>query len=422
MTDKNLTSPHAIEVAIIGAGPYGLSIAAHLRERGIPFRIFGDPMSAWSKQMPKGMHLKSEGFASSLSDPHSSFPLRQFCQETGRPYADLGLPVALETFVAYGLEFQRRFVPALEQKKVQDLRRTAAGFELRLDDGEQLRAHHVIVAVGISQFARIPEQLAALPHGCVTHSSEHSDLDRFRGQRVIVIGGGASAIDLAALLHEIGANVEVVARSSTIRFQDPPRRRTLRDRILRPITGLGSGLQLLFYVRAPRLFRLLPREIRLDRVRKTLGPAPGWFVRDRVAGKVPLHLGMKIAGAAVEANGIALRLTSPLNELRTLEADHLIAATGYRVDLQRLGFIDPALRTRIRTVDHAPALSDSFESSVPGLYFAGVAATNSFGPLMRFAYGCDFAARHLTRHLSRVLGCRTAVSGKTNTLQVLERI
>lgn len=422
MNNKNLTSPHAIEVVIIGAGPYGLSIAAHLRQRNIPFRIFGDPMSAWSKQMPKGMQLKSEGFASSLSDPHSSFPLRQFCRETGRPYADLGIPVALETFVAYGLEFQKRFVPSLERKTVQDLRRTAAGFELRLDDGENLLAHHVIVAVGISQFARIPEQLAMLPRNYVTHSSEHSDLDEFRGRRVIVIGGGASAIEIAALLHETGAKVEVVARSSTIRFQDPPRHRTMRDRILRPVTGLGSGLQLAFYVRAPRLFRLLPRGVRLDRVRKTLGPAPGWFVRDRVVGKFPLHLGMEIGGASVEDDGIALRMTGPAGELKILKADHLIAATGYRVDLQCLRFIDAALRARIRTIDRAPALSDNFESSVPGLFFAGVAAANTFGPLMRFAYGCDFAARHLTRHLSRKLGCRTTAGDNTNTVQVLQRI
>ncbi len=272
MKQGNSSSTDTVELVIIGAGPYGLSIAAHLGARGIPFRIFGDPMSAWSKQMPKGMHLKSEGFASSLSDPDSSFTLRNFCEESGVPYADTGLPVPLETFVSYGLEFQKRFVSALEQKTVISIRQAASGFELSLDDGETFVARHVIIAAGIVPFAHIPAPLSELPHGFVSHSSEHSDLEKFRGQRVTVVGGGASAIDLAALLHEAGANVEVVARTSVIRFHDPPRPRSLRERIVRPTTGLGAGMQLLFYVKAPRIFRLLPRNIRIDRLRKTLGP------------------------------------------------------------------------------------------------------------------------------------------------------
>src|SRR5438270_5236614 len=123
-------------VAIIGAGPYGLSIAAHLRERGIEFRIFGRPLDTWLTRMPKGMRLKSEGFASSLYDPGVGFTLGAYCKREGLPYADIGLPVPLETFTTYGLEFQKRFVPQLENKLVVALSRSSAGFHLRLSDGE----------------------------------------------------------------------------------------------------------------------------------------------------------------------------------------------------------------------------------------------------------------------------------------------
>src|SRR2546428_12081654 len=122
--------------AIIGAGPYGLSIAAHLRQRGIPFRIIGRPMDSWLAHMPKGMMLKSDGFASNIYDPDADFTLKQFCSERGIEYSDLGLPVGLETFSAYGLAFQERMVPELEDNLVVRLDRTAEGFVLRLDNGE----------------------------------------------------------------------------------------------------------------------------------------------------------------------------------------------------------------------------------------------------------------------------------------------
>jgi thioredoxin reductase len=421
MKQVTLSSTNAVEVAIVGAGPYGLSIAAHLGVRGIPFRIFGDPMSAWSKQMPKGMHLKSEGFASSLSDPDSAFTLRNFCEEKGLPYAETGLPVPLETFVAYGLEFQKRYVPTLEQKAVVSISQAASGFEIRLDDGEVLFARRVILAIGIVPFAHVPASLSALPPGFVSHSSEHSDLEKFRGQNVIVVGGGASALDLAALLREAGANVEVVARTSVIRFHDPPQPRSLRERIVRPTTGLGAGMLLLFYVKAPLVFRLLPRKIRIDRLRKTLGPAPGWFVRDRVEGKIPLRLGVEISVATVQQNHVTLQLTNRQNGNQTAVADHVIAATGYQVDVELLQFLDPALRRRLLTTEQAPSLSDTFESSVPGLYFVGVSAASTFGPLMRFACGSDFTARRLSSHLGRLLGHSLLKDRKKDTVQIFRR-
>src|ERR1700682_3160564 len=96
-------------IAIVGAGPYGLSLAAHLNQRGIPFRIFGFPMQVWRQQMPAGMHLKSDGFASDLYDPDRAFTLKRYCADRGIEYSDCGIPVRLDTFLAYALEFQQRF-------------------------------------------------------------------------------------------------------------------------------------------------------------------------------------------------------------------------------------------------------------------------------------------------------------------------
>src|SRR5579863_5698028 len=135
MTQTKNQSENIADVVIVGAGPYGLSIAAHLAASGIRFRIFGHPMSVWQRHMPKGMRLKSEGFASSLSDPRSEFPLRHYCQQEGIEYADVGDPVRLETFVAYGLAFQRKFVPNLEEKLVVSVQESPVGYELQLEDG-----------------------------------------------------------------------------------------------------------------------------------------------------------------------------------------------------------------------------------------------------------------------------------------------
>ena len=388
-------------VAIIGAGPYGLSIAAHLRARGIECRIFGRPMDTWLTRMPKGMCLKSEGFASSLYDANLEFTLGTYCKREGLPYADIGLPVPLETFTKYGLEFQKRFVPQLENKLVASLSRSSAGFQLQLAGGEDCYARTVIVAVGLTHYAYMPPLFSDMPEEFVTHSSAHHALDHFQGRSVAVVGAGASALDLAALLHQAGADVQLVARSSSIRFHDPPRKRSLLERMRAPNTGLAYGWNLVFCTKAPGVFHRMPERFRLDFVRRTLPPAPGWFTKQEVVGKVPFHLGANVTAATARNSRVHLELTNRAGERRPLVADHVIAATGYRVDLRRLTFLSPDLRSAIDDVEQTPILSSNFESSVPGLYFVGTSAANSFGPLLRFAFGARFAATHLTKRLAR---------------------
>lgn len=393
----------ACDVAIIGAGPYGLSIAAHLKARRVDFRIFGSPMEFWLKHMPKGMHLKSEGFASSLYDPGSTFTLQHYCNEQGLPYADIGTPVPLEVFSAYGLEFQKRFVPELENEWVTSVRRLASGFQVTLGNGETFTARRVVVAVGLTYYEYLPPELASLPAKFVTHSSKHSTVDHFKGREVAIVGAGASAVDLAALLHQAGASVEVIARVSKVRFHDPPDNLnpSWLDRLRTPVTGIGPGWKLFMCVNAPLVFRQMPEKFRLDKVRRILGPAPCWFTKEQVVGKVGFHLGVTIAGATAQNGRVSLQLTDKAGTQKTVTADHVIAATGYKTDVKRLSFLDNDILSGMRYVENTPALSSNFESSVHGLYFVGISSANTFGPMLRFAYGARFAAPRISGHLAQ---------------------
>jgi len=393
-------SAAAIDIAIIGAGPYGLSLAAHLGQTRRSFRIFGEPMRFWSRHMPRGMRLKSEGFASNLYDPKSEFTLEHYCKENGIPYAHIGFPVPLETFIAYGREFQRRYVPQLEQVEVEKLVERSPGFELTTAAGETVRSRSVVVATGIGSFAYFPPPLRDLPSALVSHSSHHSDVGSLRDRRVAVLGGGSSAIDIAALLKEAGADVELIARTDSLEFHNPPREpRPLLERITEPRSGLGIGWRSRLSCDVPLVFHTLPEHIRIQAVARHLGPAPCWFTRDAIVGKVPLHLGATLD--RVESAGSGIRVIfSQRGEKKSIEADHLIAGTGFKVALSRLKFIDPSLRSRIRSTEDSPVLGRRFDASVPGLHFVGVSAANSFGPMLRFAFGANYAAKRLSRHLA----------------------
>ena len=411
------------DVAIIGAGPYGLSIAAHLRALGVDFRIFGSPMHTWLTHMPKGMRLKSEGFASSLYDPGSTFTLEVYCKEKGIPYGRLGRPVPLEVFTAYGLEFQKRFVPNLENKMVELLKRSGDGFELGLDSGETLTARRVVMAVGLTHYSNFPAELAGLPPSLVSHSSKHSTVDQFRGREVAILGAGASALDLAALLNQAGARVQVLSRKQVIKFHDPPEKLEFSffDQLRNPITGIGPGWKLFWCANTPLLFRQMPLKFRLDKVKSILGPAPCWFIKEEIIGKVQLLVDVSISEAKVQEGRVCLQLTDSAKNRKSITVDHVIAATGYKVKLQRLAFMDAQLQSAIRSVEDTPVLSSNFQSTVPGLYFVGASAANTFGPLLRFAFGAGFTAGRLSKHLAKSAIRRPATDRSSSEIEASDR-
>jgi hypothetical protein len=395
-----VASPDNPAVAIIGAGPYGLSIAAHLRADGVDFRIFGTPMHRWQAHMPKGMFLKSEGCASNLFDP-GGYTLGQYCSAEGLPYGRYGEPVSLEHFTQYGLSFQRRLVPTVENVMVTAVDRSSALFELRLASGETLQARKVVVATGLSHTAYIPPVLAQLPPELRSHSSNHRDLSGFKGRDVAVVGGGQSALETAALLHEAGAEVRLLYRRPTIIWNAPPTpgRRSLWERWRRPMSNLGPGLCPWLYSNAPMLFCYLPRTIRIGR-QKALGPAGAWWLRDRLVDRLPFLSGHTVRRAEVRGEKVLLQLQGADGKLRQLATDHVIAGTGYRFALGSLPFLSEGLRSQLRSVQETPVLSSNLESSVPGLYFTGLASAVQFGPVMRFLHGADYTARRVSCHIA----------------------
>jgi hypothetical protein len=392
-----------ISTLIIGAGPYGLSIAAHLRQAGVPFRIFGRPMDSWISHMPKGMMLKSDGFASDIYDPQGALSLKKFCAERGIPYADNGKPVLLDTFCAYGLAFRERMVPNLEETNVAYVERISGGFKVHLENGEVAEGRRVVLAVGITHFENRPETLADLPAQYFSHSAANHEVDTYRGRKVVVIGAGASALDLAGLMHDAGVNIELVSRKPEISFHSAPtgKKRSWWQRLTRPSSGLGPGLKSLFFAESPLAFHYLPENLRIESVQRALGPSGGYFIKSKIVGKVPLHLGYSPDGAEVRDGKVHLALRATDGTMKEIIADHIIAGTGYRVKLDSLQFLSEDIRSAVQQANGFPVLSINFESSVPNLYFTGLASANSFGPVMRFAFGAKFTAQRLARVLKK---------------------
>jgi len=359
-------------------------------------------MQRWQAHMPKGMYLKSEGCASNLFDPMRAYTFRQYCAERGLPYARFGVPVSLEVFAQYGLSFQRRFVPTVENTIVTALDRSSGAFELQLADGETLRTSKVVVATGLSQAAYTPAVLAQLPEELRSHSSSHHDLTEFRGRDVTVIGGGQSALESTALLHEAGVEVRLLQRGPSIRWNAHPplSRRSLGERLRRPMSSLGPGLGQWLYCNAPVLFRYLPPHIRIARVQKSHGPAGAWWLKDRIEGRLPIIVGHSVRGAEARGPRVILHLQGSDGKLRHLSTDHVIAATGYRFVLAALPFLSKRLLSQLGALQQTPILSSNFESSVPGLYFTGLASAYQFGPAMRFLQGAEYTARRVSQHIA----------------------
>lgn len=391
----------ATDVVIIGAGPYGLSLAANLRAQRIDFRIFGDSMRFW-RDMPIGVNLKSLAFATSISVPVKGHSFPEWCRRNGLEDFE---PCTMQSFAAYGLEIQGRFVPELEQFPVARVERTDAGFETMLVSGEVIRSRRVVVCTGLSGLEHVPEVLKGLGREQMRHTAFISDYSEFRNKRVAIIGAGASAIEAGALVQEAGGTSEIVVRGPEVVFHDrTPLVRSWLARLRDPISALGASRKGWMLQHFPLVAHYLPEERRIRLLRGYLGPASPWWIKDRVVGKVSINLEREVVGTRVTGDGVLLAIRDAQNVVKEIEVDYVIAGTGYKAEISRLAFLDDALRNSLQTIDGAPRLNANFESSATGLHFLGTLSAMSFGPLFRFVAGAPFATRRLSGYIAERRG------------------
>ncbi len=378
---------------VIGAGPYGLSVAAHLKAQNIPTLIFGKPMDFW-KKMPAQMYLKSFWSAASLSAPGRKYTLDEYAASIN---SQEQRPIPLQFFLDYCRWFQEKTDLDIDPTYVQSLTRKEDGFHIELADGRTVEANNVVVAAGISPFANIPQFALDLPPTLASHTQEHTDLSSFKGKHVAVVGRGQSALEYAALLYEAGAEVEVIARGPIIWIN-----RKLYDRtgpakhIFYPPSDVGPpGLN--WVIAFPTIFSRLSDKARYSIDRRAVRPAGAQWLRPRVENKVRLTQNTEVIKATPQGEGLYCELSD--GTTRTI--DYLFLGTGYEAHIDKFAFINPSLRDQIQQNDGYPTQNTWFESSVPHLYFAGAIAGYTFGPICRFVAGSDTAAHQISRHIVR---------------------
>lgn len=382
-----------VDLIIIGAGPYGISLAAHAAASHLSYVLLGEPMHFWKEQMPQSMFIRTNPRYISLSDKDVAFTIERFSSETG---ATLESPFPRPAFVDYALWFAQQTRVSFTPELAAQLDHSSAGFHVTTNEGKLYEAKRVIVATGLQHYSYIPAELSLLPSHLLSHTFGQTEFNKFAGQKVAVIGSGQSAWEAAALLHLAGSEPELLFRRDAVQYAGED--------------NTASGQKLLDT--AEQFYRL-PHEQKQESWNSPRQGSVAPFLRPYVEGKLPITAGAAIERAEETSDGkVLLTLTNK----QTRVVDHVIAATGYKINLEQVPFLPPYLLQAIeREPDRFtafPLLSAHFESSVPGLYFTGPLASHTHGPAFGFVAGlrqaCFSIIPHIQQHAKKEQEQRTS--------------
>ncbi len=375
------------ELLIVGAGPFGLAMAAQAQALGIDHLVLGEPMSFWRGHMPLGMVLRS-GCDWHL-DPTGRDTLEAFLATRGQRPVDVE-PLSLALYLDYADWFQARQGIVSRHARVVGLDQDEGGFLAQLDDGTQLGADRVMLALGFANFARIPPELADLaPAARSSHTCECHQPARFAGLRVLVVGGRQSAFETSVLMAEAGAAaVHICHRHDTPSFT--------------PSDWSWVNPMLERMVEQPGWLRELPGEERNRLNARFWGEGrlklEPWLAPRLQHPAIHIRPNTEIEQTGESGDVLQVRLSSG----EQLEVDQVLFATGYKVDLQRVAFLAAGhLLARIETQDGFPVLDTSLQTSVPGLYMTSLPAARDFGLFFAFTSSVRASAQIIGRALQQ---------------------
>lgn len=366
---------------IIGAGPFGLALAAHAKSLGIDCIIAGNPMEFWRKNMPEGMLLRST--CDWHLDTNNEHTIDRFLETQSQTCKDAE-PLSLQFYLNYTqwfiqqkqLNISSLYITRLDQN-------SDNSFTAVTNDGTSIHAKYVVSAVGLTYFKHIPgEVTACLPSGSYEHTCDMVNMELMKNKRVLIIGGRQSAFEWAALLHEAGAaQVHVSHRHASPEFK----------------TSDWSWVNELCYKLDDDSlwFRNSPQEEQ-DAIAKKL-----WnegrlklepWLKDRIQQE---NIQLWPHTQVVACNKLAdqsLEVRFDNNE--TIIVDNMILATGYKVNVSNIPFFAQGNILAILAVkDGFPVLDGHFQTSIPGLFITGIPASKDFGPFFGFTIATRTSAK-----------------------------
>ena len=372
-----------VQLLVIGAGPYALSIAALARERGIGSVVLGRPMGFWRENMPEGMFLRS-GPDWHL-DGAAVHTLEAYLEDQGIRPGEVD-PVPIGVFLDYAAWFKRAKGIEVREEFVDALVKADGRFEATLRSGERIRADAVVAAPGIRHYASVPGWASSLPPGLAAHTCDLVRFDDMAGARVLIIGGRQSAYEWAALIREHGAaRIDIVHRHDIPRFErvswkfvDAHVEQTLAVRgYWRNLPKSGQDAVARRFWEVGRLtleYWLTPR-LAWDGIHRWPGTE---VVEVTPVGDDELRV--------LLSNGTGLAV------------DRVVFGSGYRADLTKVPYLAGVLK-HVKVSNGFPVLDEAFQTSLDGLYVTGFSATQDFGPFFGFVKGSPAAATLIVRDL-----------------------
>lgn len=383
----------SVELLIVGAGPFGLAMAAQAQADGVDYRVVGKPMDFWRKNMPTGMFLRSD--CDWHLDPTGVHTVEAFLATRGQTPADVE-PLSLEFYLDYTRWFQTQKGLVIEPLLVERLDGSSDGFRAQMGNGETVHARNVVLALGFGNFAHIPANLAALlPSGRYAHSKDLVDFAPLKGKRVLIIGGRQSAFESAALLREAGAaHVHICYRHPTPRFEPAD-----WGRANRIVAGLADN---------PTWFRDLNDEGKAEinhwfwtEGRLKLEP---WLWPRLDHPEISLWPETNLAGCVEQADGsLAVRLDSGVE----FTADQVLFATGYQVEMDRIPLLAAGnLLAELATTNGHPRLDETMQTNIPGLFVTSIPAVQDFGLFFGFTISARLSAQLMGRGIQQRLSSK----------------